>query len=113
MSARLDGAVEELAGRCLGDPDRYGLHLALVVVQGGSVVREVYGPTAGPDTALVSWSMAKSVTHAAAGLALRDGLLCLNDPVLVFECLNLARISAGTRAAAKAEAAPELLESMT
>ena len=37
----------------------------------------------------------------------------LNDPVLVFECLNLARISAGTRAAAKAEAVPELLESTT
>ena len=91
MSARLDAAVDELAGRCLGEPDRYGLHLALVVVQGGHVVREVYGPTAGPDTALVSWSMAKSVTHAAAGLCVRDGLLRLDDPVQVPEWADDAR----------------------
>ena len=91
MSARLDAAVDELVARCLGEPDRYGLHLALVLVQGGCVVREVYGPTAGPDTALVSWSMAKSVTHAAAGLCVRDGLLCLDDPVRVPEWADDAR----------------------
>ena len=91
MSARLDAAVDELAARCLGDPARYGLHLALLVVQGGRVVREEYGPTAGPDTALVSWSMAKSVTHAAAGLCVRDGLLRLDEPVRVPEWLDDAR----------------------
>jgi CubicO group peptidase (beta-lactamase class C family) len=76
-------AVAELTDRCLADPDTYGRHLALVVVQGGRLVAETYGPTAGPDTDLVSWSMAKSVTHAAVGVAVRDGWLDMDAPAPV------------------------------
>ena len=44
-----------------------------------------YGPAAGPDTTLISWSTAKSVTHALVGIAVRDGLLDLDAPAPVPE----------------------------
>ncbi|MDH3293809.1 MAG: beta-lactamase family protein, partial [Acidimicrobiia bacterium] len=50
-----------------------GQSLALLVVQGGRIVAERYHPEVGPDTALISWSMAKSVTHTLVGLLVRDG----------------------------------------
>ena len=63
----------------------HGRSLALVVQQGGQVVHERYGirpDTAfgpgGPvtaDTPLISWSMAKSITHALVGLLVGDGRL--------------------------------------
>jgi CubicO group peptidase (beta-lactamase class C family) len=79
--AAVSGASDELFDR---DPDA-GRTLALVVMQSGEVVFERYGTqpdTAfGPggavtaDTTLISWSMAKSITHAAVGLLVGDGLL--------------------------------------
>ena len=81
--AAVTDAVAALAERCLGDPDRHGHHLALVVVHRGRLVSEVYGPTAGPDTTLVSWSMAKSVTHALVGICVRLGLLDHQAPAPV------------------------------
>lgn len=62
-----------------------GRHLAAVVVQHGRVVAERYGATAGPDTALISWSMAKSVTHAFVGVLVGDGLLRVDRPAPVPE----------------------------
>jgi CubicO group peptidase (beta-lactamase class C family) len=59
--------------------------LAELVVQRGEVVHEVYGPDTGPDTTLISWSTAKSVTHALAGIAVREGLLALDAPAPVPE----------------------------
>ena len=59
--------------------------LAELVLHGGEIVHEEYGPTAGPDTTLISWSTAKSVTHALAGIAVRDGLLELDAPAPVPE----------------------------
>ncbi len=66
----------------------HGVSLALVVMHRGEVVAERYGiHPATPleperpitaETALISWSMAKSVTHAAVGLLVGDGLL---DPL--------------------------------
>ncbi len=63
----------------------HGCSLALVVMQSGEVVAERYGTEpdtvfgpGGPvtsDTTLISWSMAKSITHAAVGLLVGDGLL--------------------------------------
>jgi len=54
------------------DSPGLGQSLALVVVQGGRIVAERYHPDAGPDTPLISWSMAKSVTQALAGVLVRD-----------------------------------------
>ena len=74
-----------------GDPDRVealldapfltgtsgelGLSLAFIAVQGGRVVAERYGPSASSTTPLISWSTAKSITHAALGILVGDGLV--------------------------------------
>ena len=62
----------------LAQPAGTGLTLAVAVMVDGELVAEGYAPSAGPDVALVSWSMAKSVTHALVGLLVLDGRL---DPV--------------------------------
>jgi CubicO group peptidase (beta-lactamase class C family) len=59
--------------------------LAELVVRRGEVVHEAYGPGTGPDTTLISWSTAKSVTHALTGIAVRQGLLELDAPAPVAE----------------------------
>lgn len=59
-----------------GDKDApFGLHLGLAARHKGEVVAEVYGPTADADTALISWSKAKSFTHAMVGMLMLDGVL--------------------------------------
>ena len=59
--------------------------LAEVVIHGGEVVHEAYGPDTGPDTTLISWSTGKSVTHALVGIAVRKGLLDVDAPAPVPE----------------------------
>jgi len=54
---------------------------AVVVIQRGRLVTERYMPGFGPDTALISWSMAKSVTHALVGIAVRRGLVNIDQPM--------------------------------
>jgi CubicO group peptidase (beta-lactamase class C family) len=58
---------------------------ALVVMRGGRVVAERYAPGYGPDTRLISWSMAKSVTATLIGLMIADGRLALDEPAPVPE----------------------------
>ena len=48
---------------------------ALVVVRGGELVLERYRDGTTPGTRHVSWSMAKSITHALVGRAVRLGLI--------------------------------------
>ena len=63
-------AVEHLLDVAFDDVERHGLTLAVVAMgTDGTVLAERYGPTAGPDETLISWSMAKSFTHLAAGVA--------------------------------------------
>lgn len=66
-------------------PEQFGLTQALLVVHGGSIVAERYGEGVGPDTTLLSWSMAKSITHACIGILVREGLL---------DCDAAARVAA-------------------
>ncbi len=71
----------------------HGRSLALVVHHGGRVTFERYGMqpdtvfgAGGPvsaDTTLISWSMAKSITHAAVGICVADGLLDVDAPAPV------------------------------
>jgi CubicO group peptidase (beta-lactamase class C family) len=71
----------------------HGISLALLVLHRGEVAFERYGVqpdsifgSGGPvtaDTTLVSWSMAKSITHAAVGLLVGDGLLELDRPAAI------------------------------
>lgn len=58
---------------------------AVVVMHRGRLVAERYAPGYGPETRLISWSMAKSVTATLVGLMVADGLLVLDDPAPVPE----------------------------
>ncbi len=58
---------------------------ALVVMRGGRVIAERYAPGYGPETRLISWSMAKSVTATLVGLMIADGRLALDEPAPVSE----------------------------
>jgi CubicO group peptidase (beta-lactamase class C family) len=77
--------------------------LAVVVVQHGRIIAETYQPDTSPnvfdpeprrttaETTLISWSMAKSITHALAGFAVDDGRLSLDAPAQVTEWCDTAR----------------------
>jgi CubicO group peptidase (beta-lactamase class C family) len=92
----IDLAAVERATDELFAPDApHGVSLALVVMQAGEFVYEryghqpdtVFGP-GGPvtaDTTLVSWSMAKSITHAAVGILVGEGRLALDAPAPIPE----------------------------
>ena len=87
--------VERAADALFAADAPHGLSLALVVMQAGTVVFERYGQQpdtvfgpGGPvtaDTTLVSWSMAKSITHAAVGILVGEGRLQLDAPATVPE----------------------------
>ena len=53
----------------------------VVIIQGGRLVHEQYAPGYQPDTRLVSWSMAKSITHALIGIAVRQGRVDADHPM--------------------------------
>jgi CubicO group peptidase (beta-lactamase class C family) len=59
--------------------------LAVLVVHRGRLVAERYAPGVGPQTPLLSWSMAKSVVAALLGVAVREGRLDLREPAPVPE----------------------------
>ncbi|MEM7271665.1 MAG: serine hydrolase [Actinomycetota bacterium] len=66
-----------------GSQGPFGLSLAFVAIKGGRLVAERYGPTAGPDEALISWSMAKSFTQALIGVLVADGRLGVEDTAVL------------------------------
>ena len=78
-----------------------GVSLALVIRVRGEVVAERYGvqpesifEPATPitaDSTLLSWSIAKSITHAAVGVLVGDGLLDLDAPAPVPEWAGTPR----------------------
>jgi CubicO group peptidase (beta-lactamase class C family) len=54
---------------------------ALLIAQDGKLVFERYGPEHGPDVRHISWSMAKSITHALAGIAVNTGQVDIDAPL--------------------------------
>jgi len=88
-------AAEQLADSLFAPEAAHGVSLALVVRQSGHTVLERYGHQpdtlfgpGGPvdaDTTLISWSMAKSITHAAVGILVGEGRLTLDAPAAVAE----------------------------
>jgi CubicO group peptidase (beta-lactamase class C family) len=68
-----------------GQPAALGETLALLAVHGGVIVAEVYGDGTGPNTPLLSWSMAKSVVQAALGVHVREGRLAIGETAPVPE----------------------------
>jgi len=89
--AHLDALVDDLFAR----PRDEGVTSALVVRHRGELIAERYGvrpaDTFRPeiritaDSTLTSWSMAKSITHAAVGILVGDGLLDVDAPAPVPE----------------------------
>jgi CubicO group peptidase (beta-lactamase class C family) len=58
---------------------------ALLVVHRGRIVAERYAAGFGPDDTQPSWSMAKSMLHAAVGILVRQGRLSVAKPAEVPE----------------------------
>lgn len=56
---------------------------AFVLMRGGEIIAERYGPGYTKDTRFISWSMAKSVTATMIGLMVADGKLVLDAPAPV------------------------------
>jgi CubicO group peptidase (beta-lactamase class C family) len=81
-AARLQQMIEHAV---VDQPPELGTTLALVVVHRGAIVTEAYGPDTDVDTALISWSMAKSVVHALIGLLVTDGRLDVTERAAVTE----------------------------
>lgn len=89
-SGEAPAALVAVADEMFADTDRYGTTYAVAVVQGGRLLFERYGdelphfdrppePVV-QDTPLLSWSMAKSVLHAAVGVLVGEGRLTLAAP---------------------------------
>jgi CubicO group peptidase (beta-lactamase class C family) len=55
----------------------------VLVLRDGQVIAERYAPGFGPDSKLISWSMAKSITSVLIGILVADGRLVLDDPAPV------------------------------
>ena len=82
--------LEEVVDEVFTDEERYGTTYAVAVVQGGQLLLERYGGAlphfdrspepVEPHTPLLSWSMAKSVLHAAVGVLVGEGRLRLEQP---------------------------------
>ena len=94
MSAAVDLAtIDAVTDELFADGAAHGNSLALVVLHRGEPIAERSGRqpatsvhAARPvtaDTPLISWSMAKSVTHALVGLLVADGLLDPAAPAAV------------------------------
>lgn len=61
---------------------------AVIVLHKGKIVAERYANGITPMTALMGWSMTKSVTNAMIGLLVKDGKLDVNKPAPVTEWAN-------------------------
>jgi CubicO group peptidase (beta-lactamase class C family) len=85
--------VASLVDALFSRPESEGRSLALLIQQRGEIVAEQYGSQPANDfqpesdlsanSTLISWSMAKSITHAAVGILLADGLLDVDAPAPV------------------------------
>jgi CubicO group peptidase (beta-lactamase class C family) len=85
--------VDLLVDEMFADRDRFGETFSVLVVHQGRLVHERYGgelehwdrddEPVTTATPLLSWSMAKSVTHALVGLLLGDRALALEAPAPV------------------------------
>lgn len=53
---------------------------ALIVLRDGQPIYEAYADGFGPDSKLISWSMAKSITSVLVGMLVADGRLVLDEP---------------------------------
>ncbi len=81
VSARL----EPIAKAFVDDRAYRGHPFAFMALYKGGVVSERYDRGIGPDTKLLSWSMAKSFVHALVGIMASDSLIDIHAPMAVPE----------------------------
>jgi CubicO group peptidase (beta-lactamase class C family) len=79
----LDPAIKTKADALFSDADEVGETRALYVLRDGQPVYERYGEGFGPNSKLISWSMAKSITAVLTGFLVADGQLSLGAPAPV------------------------------
>ena len=77
----LRAALAPIANAFVSERAYHGHPFAFVVLHKGSVVAERYDEGIGPETKLLSWSMAKSFVNALIGLMVNDGLLDIHAPM--------------------------------
>ena len=83
--------LEPIAKALVDDRTYNGHPFAFMALHKGKVVAERYDKGIGPDTKLLSWSMAKSFTSALTGVMVGDGLVDINAPVDIAEWQNDGR----------------------
>ena len=67
------------------DPNKVRGTRAVVVVYKGRIIAERYAPGFSKDTALIGWSMTKSITNALVGILVGQGKLSIKEPAAVAE----------------------------
>lgn len=96
-TAPAEAILDEMFSR----PVEQGVSLAFVALRGGEVIAERYGVQPGSDfeaekeitaeSTLLSWSMAKSITHATIGVLVADGLIDVDAPAPVRQWVGTAK----------------------
>jgi len=75
-----DSRLVETLSLSLTQDQEQGLQTrALIMVQGGQIVAEVYAPEITPDTPLMGWSQGKSLTSLMIGWLQRQGLVAVSE----------------------------------
>ncbi len=90
-------ALEDYAFTLEGDDgQRLGYRTnGLVIIKGGAIVYERYGRGFDETKRHLSWSVAKSVSSALVGVAVREGALSLDDSI----CKHLPEYAGGEKCA--------------
>ncbi|WP_223181485.1 serine hydrolase domain-containing protein [Sphingopyxis sp. LK2115] len=79
----LPAAIRARADALFSDAEAVGQTRALLVLRDGEPIYERYAAGFGPDSKLISWSMAKSITAVLTGFLVADGQLSLDGPAPV------------------------------
>lgn len=83
IAGDLSPRARVLIDQLFTDRDVMGETRALLILRDGQPIYEAYGPGYGPNSKLISWSMAKSITSVLVGILVSDGRLVLDDPAPV------------------------------
>jgi CubicO group peptidase (beta-lactamase class C family) len=86
----IEAAIDVAFAEPAGDGDRIRQTKAVLIAHEGRLIAERYAAGYGPDTPMLSWSMAKSVLAAVVGIAVSDGRLALHEPAAVPEWRDAA-----------------------
>ncbi len=80
--------LEQAVLQAMADTIPYKGTFALMVVYKGQPVAEVYRDDFNKENRFLSWSMAKSITNAIAGLMEKDSLINIHEPLMLDEWTN-------------------------